>query len=173
VTFLFPVLSHIPSPNSTASSSKRICNICNICRTLQHNIIYLVSYCSYEWTLFIYSTRDLYFCDKLYLLFFFDKKVHFLALFLSSSYLTPNRKYKIDINYGFEQAHNIYGMIPVIGYGMSIWNTMPWQDWCDWISLCIQLHGMAISFNYELVHLSLHFMFICYLLFFICSFHTQ
>jgi hypothetical protein len=48
---------------------KRICNICNIGRNLQHNFIYLVSYCSYEWTLFLYSTRDLYFCDKLYLLF--------------------------------------------------------------------------------------------------------
>ena len=48
---------------------KRICNICNIGRKLQHNFIYLVSYCTYEWKLFIYSTRDLYFCDKLYLLF--------------------------------------------------------------------------------------------------------
>jgi hypothetical protein len=47
--------------------------------------------------------------------------VHFLVKFLSSSYLTPDRKYKIEINYDFEQAHTIYGMMPVIGYGMSIW----------------------------------------------------
>jgi hypothetical protein len=51
---------------------------------------------------------------------FLDKKVHFLVKFLSSSYLTPDRKYKIEINYDFEQAHTIYGMMPVIGYGMSI-----------------------------------------------------
>jgi hypothetical protein len=43
------------------------------------------------------------------------------------------------------------GLIPGPIWKMSCNNllihvTMPWQDLCDWISLCIQLHGMTISF---------------------------
>jgi hypothetical protein len=57
---------------------KRICNICNIGRKLQHNFIYLVSYCTYEWKLlYIQHAISISVTNCIYC--FLDKKVHFLV----------------------------------------------------------------------------------------------